>query len=182
MEYTSPRKLESGKMSKNQNHPAEEEKAKMESESKEQKAAETAKSAPKPELSAEELRLLATRKRQKGKKPEFRGPDSHKKKRVNPAWRRPTGIHHKVRSGIKAKGPMPTTGFGSPRAVRGLHPSGFEEVLIHRLEELSDVDKKKQAIRISGKAGMKKRAAIEEKALELGLKILNPAPVEGKEE
>jgi len=136
----------------------------------------------KPELSSEELRLLSARKRQKAKKPEFRGPDSHKKKRVNPAWRRPTGLHHKVRSGIKAKGPMVQAGFGSPRLVRGLHPSGFAEVLVHNVEELANVDKAKQAIRISSRAGMKKRAAIEEKARELGLKILNPTRAEEKEQ
>ncbi len=136
----------------------------------------------KPELSNEELRLLAVRKRLKAKKPEFRGPDSHKKKRVNPAWRKPTGLHHKVRSGIKAKGPMVQAGFRGPAIVRGLHPSGFEEVLVCSVKELEKLDRTRQAIKISGRVGMKKRAAIEERARELGLKILNPIRVEEKEE
>ncbi|MEM2925265.1 MAG: 50S ribosomal protein L32e [Methanocellales archaeon] len=137
---------------------------------------------PKPELSSEELRLLAVRKRLKAKKPEFRGPDSHKKKRVNPAWRRPTGLHHKVRSKIKAKGKAVKVGFRGPAMVRGLHPSGFEEVVVYSEKELDELDRSRQAIKISGRVGMKKRAAIIEKARSLGFKILNPTQAEGGEE
>lgn len=133
---------------------------------------------PKPELSSEELRLLAVRKNLKAKKPEFRGPDSHKKKRVNPAWRKPTGLHHKIRSKIKAKGKAVQVGFRGPSIVRGLHPSGFEEVLVYSVKELEKLNRTRQAIKISGRVGMKKRAAIEEKARELGLKILNPTRAE----
>lgn len=143
-----------------------------ESKTEESKAAEAAE--PKPELSSEELRLLSVRKRLKAKKPEFRGPDSHKKKRVNPAWRKPKGLHHKVRSKIKAKGKAVRVGFRGPAMVRGLHPSGFEEVVVYSEEELEKLDRTRQAIKISGRVGMKKRAAIEERARSLGFKILNP--------
>ncbi|MEM2934474.1 MAG: 50S ribosomal protein L32e [Methanocellales archaeon] len=136
----------------------------------------------KPELSSEELRLLAVRKHLKAKKPEFRGPDSHKKKRVNPAWRRPTGLHHKIKSKIKAKGKAVQVGFRAPAIVRGLHPSGFEEVLVYSVKEIEKLDRTRQAIKISGRVGMKKRAEIEEKARELGLKILNPTLAEEREE
>ena len=58
--------------------------------------------------------------------------------------------------------------------MRGLHPSGYEEVLVYNVKDLEKVDKERQAIRIASCVGMKKRLAIEEKARELGIKILNP--------
>ncbi|MCD5409611.1 MAG: 50S ribosomal protein L32e [Methanocellales archaeon] len=125
-------------------------------------------------FSATKERFLRVRKRQKNKKPSFRRHDSHKKKRVGTSWRFPGGIHNKQRSGIAAKGAMVQVGYGSPKGVRGLHPSGYEEVLVHNLNEIDTVDASIQAIRISSTVGLKKRLDIEEKAEGLGLKILNP--------
>jgi len=42
------------------------------------------------------------------------------------------------------------------------------------LKDLEGIDGKRQAIRIASCVGMKKRLMIEEKAKEMGLKILNP--------
>lgn len=125
-------------------------------------------------LSDVKERLLRVRKRQKSKKPAFRRHDSHKKKRVGESWRRPRGLHNKLRSGIAAKGALVQIGYRSPNEVRGLHPSGYEEVLVHRPGDVEKVDATIQAIRISGKVGIKKRLDIEERAEELGVKILNP--------
>lgn len=125
-------------------------------------------------LSDVKERLLKVRKRQKSKKPAFRRHDSHKKKRVGESWRRPRGLHNKLRSGIAAKGALVQIGYRSPNEVRGLHPSGYEEVLVHRPSDVEKVDATIQAIRVSGKVGIKKRLDIEERAEELGVKILNP--------
>ncbi|MDI6888287.1 MAG: 50S ribosomal protein L32e [Methanocellales archaeon] len=119
-------------------------------------------------------RLLKVRKRQKSKKPAFRRHDWHKKKRVGESWRRPRGLHNKLRSGIAAKGALVRIGYRSPKEVRGLHPSGYEEVLVHRPSDVEKVDATMQAIRVSSKVGIKKRLDIEERAEELGIKILNP--------
>jgi large subunit ribosomal protein L32e len=59
--------------------------------------------------------------------------------------------------------------------VRGLHPSGFREVLVHNEKELRGLDPKTQAVRIGGTVGSKKRSALEGKAKELGLRVLNPS-------
>lgn len=118
-------------------------------------------------------RLLKVRKRQKSKKPSFRRHDSHKKKRVGESWRRPRGLHNKLRKRIAAKGAIVQVGYGSPKEVRGLHPSGYEEVLVHRPKDLEDVNGATQAIRIGSNVGMRKRLDVEEKAEELGIKVLN---------
>jgi len=122
----------------------------------------------------ETKRLLDIRKKQKSKKPAFRQTDSHKKKKLADHWRRPDGIHNKTRRAIKGKCPLVKAGYGSPASVRGLHPSGFEEVIVNNPGDLASVNAEKQAIRIAHTVGLRKRIMIETKAAELGLKILNP--------
>ncbi len=120
-------------------------------------------------------RLLDVRKKQKSKKPEFRQTDSHKKKKLADYWRKPDGIHNKTRYALKGKTPLVEAGYGSPAAVRGLHPSGFEEVLVRTPKDIEALKVGRQAARIARTVGSRKRAVIEKKAAELGLKILNPA-------
>ncbi len=127
----------------------------------------------------ESKKLLDIRKKQKSKKPAFKQTDSHKKKKLAEHWRRPDGIHNKMRYAVKGKCPLVEAGYGSPRLVRGLHPSGFEEVIVKSPKDLESIKNlndgtKRQAVRIAHTVGYKKRTLIENKAAELGLKILNP--------
>ena len=117
-------------------------------------------------------RLLRVRTRQKSKKPEFNFHDSHKKKRLGTSWRKPRGLHNKLRQQIAAKGKLVRPGFGSPRAVRGFHPCGLPEMLVNNLAELSSAQG--FAVRIASAVGRKKRLEIEAKAEQSGLKVLNP--------
>ena len=117
-------------------------------------------------------RLLRVRTRQKSKKPEFNFHDSHKKKRLATSWRKPRGLHNKLRQQIAAKGKLVRPGFGSPRAVRGFHPCGLPEMLVNNLAELSRAQG--FAVRIASAVGRKKRLEIEAKAEQSGLKVLNP--------
>ncbi len=117
-------------------------------------------------------RLLRVRARQKSKKPEFNFHDSHKKKRLPIAWRKPRGLHNKLRQQVASKGKLVRPGFGSPRAVRGFHPSGFKEVLVNNVAELAGAVG--CAVRIASSVGMKKRLEIQARAAEMNLKVLNP--------
>ncbi len=128
----------------------------------------------KKDVSEVKKRLIKVRKRQKSKKPSFRRHDSHKKKKIGESWRRPRGIHNKLRKRIAAKGAIVQVGYGSPKKVRGLHPSGYEEVLIHRPKDVEAIDAASQAIRIGSSVGKRKRLDIERKAEELDITILNP--------
>lgn len=111
------------------------------------------------------------------------------KKQLSDSWRRPRGLQSKQRLQKKAKGAHPTPGYGSPIAVRGLHPSGYQDILVHNLAELEALDVATQAARIGGAVGMKKREQMQARAVELGLKVLNPKdtsrtgqPVSAKDE
>ncbi|PPA80039.1 MAG: 50S ribosomal protein L32e [ANME-2 cluster archaeon HR1] len=128
-------------------------------------------------MDQESLRLLKVRKRQKQKKPVFLQTDHHKKKRLKKTWRRPRGLHNKKRRYILGKGQIVRVGFGSPVAVKGLHPSGFMDVLVSRIQDLENMDPDTQAVRISRTVGQRKRIEILKKAQTQGMKILN-SPVE----
>lgn len=126
-------------------------------------------------LDDETKRLLDVRKKQKSKKPVFKQSDSHKKKKLADYWRRPDGIHNKTRYAVKGKCPLVEAGYGSPAAVRGLHPSGFEEVIVNNLNDLGSLNGERQAARIAHTVGSRKRDLIEKKAMEMGFRVLNPA-------
>jgi large subunit ribosomal protein L32e len=103
-----------------------------------------------------------------------------KKRQLSDSWRKPRGQHNKQREQKKAKGALPKPGYGSPIAVRGMHPSGFFEVLVTSVKELEDLDLKTQAVRIGGTVGDRKRIAIQEAAIGKGLKVLNARSVKAK--
>jgi large subunit ribosomal protein L32e len=129
-----------------------------------------------PDLEDEEARLLTQRRREG--KPKFNRQDHHKKKRVSTSWRRPRGNLSKQRRGIKGKGDTVEAGFRSPKAVRGKHPSGFEEVRVHKPSDIEEIDPDTEAARIASSVGARKRERIEELAEDRGIRVLNPTYVE----
>jgi len=131
-------------------------------------------------------RALQARKRAKHKKPEFLRSESWRYSKLSESWRRPRGLDHKMRRKIKGWPPMVSTGYKGPKVARGLHPSGYREVLVHNVKELFEVDSKTQAVRIAHTVGKKKRAEIVAEAKAKKLVVLNAkevkeAEVEGEE-
>ena len=104
--------------------------------------------------------------------PRFLRQNYKVKGRVGDAWRKPRGIDNKQRIQKKGSTPMPRIGYRSPRATRGLHPSGKKEMLVFNPAQLSLIDQSKYAGRIAGGVGGKKRAMISKKAKELGIKLI----------
>jgi len=68
---------------------------------------------------------------------------------------------------------MPGVGYRTPKKIRGLHPSGFKEVMVYNLKDMEGIDPEKEAIRIHGRIGRKKREEIVKKADEMGIRVLN---------
>ncbi|WP_053948470.1 50S ribosomal protein L32e [Halolamina sediminis] len=129
-----------------------------------------------PDLDDDTAAALAQKHREG--KPQFNRQDYHKKKRVPTSWRRPRGTLSKQRRSIKGKGPKVEAGFRSPKAARDLHPSGFEEVYVHNVDDLDGVDGDTEAVRIASKVGARKRERIEEECEDAGIRVLNPTYVE----
>jgi large subunit ribosomal protein L32e len=127
----------------------------------------------KPQLSDEQKEQLVIRKQIKKRTPYFLRDEGFRYKRIPKNWRRPTGYTSKLRMNLKYRPSKVRVGFRGPKVVRGLHASGFEEVMIHTVKELANIDAKKQAVRIGGTVGTKKRLEIAKKAAELDIRILN---------
>ena len=130
----------------------------------------------KPQLTPELEALLHARRIKYAREPAFKKYQWWYKDALSrkDAWRRPKGALNKQRRGFNYRPARVKVGYGKPVATRGLHPSGFEEVLVHNVKELQTVDAKTQAARIGGTVGGRKRAEIEAAAAAAGIRILNP--------
>jgi large subunit ribosomal protein L32e len=124
--------------------------------------------------------MLKLRKKQKAKKPDFLRPDYQKRACVPLRWRKPHGLHSKVRHRFAGHTAMPDPGFGSPKDVYGLHPSGLAPVLVHTLNELAKVNAKTQGAVLGSTLGVPRRMALLLKAKELGVRVLNAKDIDAK--
>lgn len=127
----------------------------------------------KPELDAETKKLLALRYDMSHDRIAFLRQEWFRFPRLGEKWRRPRGMHSKMRRHIQYRPNVVSIGYRGPKQVRGLHPSGFQEVMVFNADQLENVDPKVQAVRIGGSVGFKKRQVIEKKADELGIRVLN---------
>jgi large subunit ribosomal protein L32e len=130
----------------------------------------TEKTEKKPSLSQKALKLRA---RAKNKKPAFVRAESWKYDRFSLSWRRPRGLDNKIRRKIKGWPAGVSVGYKGPKIARGLHPSGYREVMVFNVQGLSKIDPNTQAARIAHTVGKRKRALIIAEAKKLNLKILN---------
>jgi len=120
---------------------------------------------------------LKARKRAKKKKPDFVRSESWRYAKLKESWRRPRGLDHKMRRKIKGWPPTVSVGYKGPKVARGLHPSGYKEVLVHNAKEISNIDPKTEAARIAHTVGKKKRVQIIAAAKKKKVFILNFKPV-----
>lgn len=123
----------------------------------------------KANIDDETRRLLMERK----KKPNFIRQQLWQFKKLDEKWRRPRGRHSKQRRHFGYRPPVPRIGYSSPRKVRNLHPSGFMEKIVHNVKELEGIDASREAVRIAGTVGKRKRMEIIAKADEMGIRVLN---------
>ena len=94
----------------------------------------------KPVLDDDTKNSLSKRNRMSHKRPKFKRQNWFRYKRLGDKWRRPRGIHSKMRRHFKYRIPVVQSGFRGPAETRGLHPSGFKEVMINNSGDLDDID------------------------------------------
>ena len=125
-------------------------------------------------MTAENKKLLEKRKKISARRPKFVRQESWRYKRVKKSWRKPKGIDNKMQEKRKGYPSMVNIGYRGPKAVRGLHPSGYQVVHVANIYDLEDIDKDTEAVMIKHTVGERKRQQILDNASDLGLKILNP--------
>lgn len=124
--------------------------------------------------------LLAARKKVAQTRPRFIRQESWRYDRLAENWRKPKGKDNKMRKQTSGMPALVKVGYRSPKAARGLHPSGYRDILIHNTNELVRLDPKRDAARIAHTVGKRKRIEIINKAIELGIKVLNPGNLMSK--
>jgi len=78
-----------------------------------------------------------------------------------------------MRRKIKGWPPTVSVGYRGPKVSRGLHPSGYKEVLLYNAEEIRKIDPETEVIRIAHTVGKRKRAKILTEARKKKITILN---------
>jgi large subunit ribosomal protein L32e len=128
----------------------------------------------KPMLSEEMKAALELRSEQKKKTPSFRRTEWFRYKRLSRSgWRAPHGMDSKQRRNYKYRSSLVRVGHGKVSAARGLHPSGFKEVMVQNTTDLDVIDPETEAARVGRSVGGRKREQIHSRADELGIRVLN---------
>jgi len=128
----------------------------------------------KPILSDDMKAALALRHEQKKKTPSFRRTEWFRYKRLSRSgWRAPHGMDSKQRRNYKYRSSLVRVGHGKVAAARGLHPSGFREVMVQNTADLDNIDPETEAARVGRSVGGRKREQIYSRADELGIRVLN---------
>ena len=118
--------------------------------------------------------MLSLRKLLTKNRPKFLRQESWRYKRLGPSWRRPRGIDSKMRLEHRGWPKLVKDGNHTPKLVRGLHPSGFNDIVVHNEKELNLLDPSRVAARLSSSLGARKREILIKLAKSKGLKVLNP--------
>ena len=128
----------------------------------------------KPKLSKETSDAMKKRAEVDQRRPAFLRQEWHRRQRLQSAkWRKPRGVHSKMRHHYRYRRNVVSIGYGSPKEARFLHPSGFKEVMVWNVKDLEKIKPELEAARVAHSVGMRKRQDIEDKADELGIRVLN---------
>jgi len=130
---------------------------------------------PRVSLSGKLRRLMRIRVLMERREPRWMRMDEWRFLRIahRESWRRPKGNDNKIRLEIKGYPKRVKVGYGKPRLVRNLHPTGFKLVIVHRPEDVDKVDPTKEAIVIGRTVGLRKRVEIVRRAIERGVRVIN---------
>ena len=130
---------------------------------------------PKKKPAADEQlsKRLSLREKLATKRPTFLRQEWFRYKKLGLKWRKPKGGQSKLRRHFKYRINVVSIGYRGPVETRGLHPSGFKEVLVHNAAQLEGLDPAKEDVRIAAAVGMRKRKQIEQSAADKGLRVLN---------
>lgn len=115
---------------------------------------------------------MNTKKQITKKKPNFIRQDSNKYN-FQSGWRKPRGLHSKIRLRKKGHSKVPNRGYGSPKTTKGLDKFNLKPVLISNINEIKNINKDFNSVILSSKVGNKNKLALLEECKKLNIHILN---------
>jgi len=107
------------------------------------------------------------------KKLKFTRQDAHKKVKLGNKWRKPKGLHSKMRLSKKGYNKSVSIGYGSPKTTRGLNKSGLRLIIIKSLKEIENIDAKKECIAVAKTIGIRKKVEILKQAVKKSINVVN---------
>jgi len=117
--------------------------------------------------------LLGIREKIKSKKPHFLRRNNKIKLRLSKNWRRPKGLHNKMRLNKKGYAKPLRHGYGSPSEVKYLdHKTGLMPIIVHNKNELLSLNTEKEIALISSTVGTKKKLELIKIAQEKNIRVL----------
>ena len=122
---------------------------------------------------ADKKELLELRNKKNSRKPKFLQRNVKIKKRLAKAWRRPKGLHNKMRLNKKGYEKVINVGYGAPNEVKHLDKkTGLYPIIVSNKKDLEKIDIKTQAVLISSTVGAKKKLEIMKVAEEKNLVVI----------
>ncbi|MBN2420896.1 hypothetical protein JXB27_01300 [Candidatus Woesearchaeota archaeon] len=117
--------------------------------------------------------LIKIKKALDRKRPGFKRDGYGKRMRITAEWRKPRGLHNKMKNKKAGHRRMPMPGFRTNRLVRGLHMTGLMPVKVSSLVDIAMMDKGTQGAIIANGVGNRKRVILIEALKKAGIHILN---------
>jgi len=117
-------------------------------------------------------KLLGLRKEISKRRPEFVMQDQHKRPDLQPRWRKPKGMHSKMRHGVWGRPASVNVGYRGPAAVRGMHESGLIPVLVQNITDIGRIEPKSHCA-ILGHVGDRKKVQLLEACKQKKIVVLN---------
>lgn len=124
---------------------------------------------------SEKTRLLAIKKSKKAQKPAFlrRNFMKNKRTRVTGEWRKPRGLHNKLRRRRRGVGQWVMPGYRMPKAVRGMTTEGLLPTIVETTAQLKNLKADTHILVLKASVGIKKRLEIVREALKHSFRIVN---------
>lgn len=105
--------------------------------------------------------------------PRFTRQCSHKKKRLGPGWRKPKGMHSKMRRQLRSRKRIVKIGYGTPRILKGFNRLGLKEKIINCLKDIEELDNKTECAVIASGVGLKNKIELVKEAIQKNIIIIN---------
>ena len=118
-------------------------------------------------------KLLTVKKQMKQRGRKFIRDGYGKRKRISKGWKRPRGIHLKVREQRAGHRRKVMPGFRTPALVRGMTLEGLMPVIVRSVNDVIVLDKKMHAAIVGKTVGGRKKLALFEALKKQGIQILN---------